>query len=161
MSNQCVRPHEPWTWIPSSGNTGRLQVERDPKGTWKWRQSSELTFSGDSFGTEPKGYNNGTWEMCRSNWKRSFGSVTKAQWLQERTVVRESLILAWTLSAVPAWVWQMQQINPYLPPFGIKQNNASKCCPGILAVIVTFVEKKKNALERPSVCIVSRSASQI
>ncbi len=53
----------------------------------------------------------------------------------------KSLILAWTLSAVPAWLWQMQQINPYLLPLGIKLNNASKCWPGKLAVIVTFVEK--------------------
>lgn len=43
---------------------------------------------------------------------------------------KKALKLARTLSAVPAWVWQMQQINPYLLPFGIKQNNTSKCWPG-------------------------------
>lgn len=90
MSNQCAWTYERWTWITSSGSTGRLQVKRDPKGTWKSRLGLELAFRGDSLGTKPKGCNNDTVEMCRSNWKRSFGSVTKgAQWLQERTVVRE------------------------------------------------------------------------
>lgn len=67
----------------------RLQVKRDPKGTSKWGVGLELALSGDSLGAKPKGYNNGTVEMCRCSWKSSFGTVTKAQWLQERTVVRE------------------------------------------------------------------------
>lgn len=47
----------------------------------------------------------------------------------------------------------MQQINPYLLPFGIKQNNASKCWPGKLAVIVSSVEKKKYILVKQRVCV--------
>lgn len=89
MSNQCAWPHEPWTWITSSGSARRLQVKRDPKGTSKWGLGLELALSRDSLGAKPKGYNNGTVEMCRSSWKSSFVTVTKAQWLQERTVVRE------------------------------------------------------------------------
>lgn len=89
MSNQCAWPHEPRTWITSSESTERLQVKRDPKGTWKRSLGLELAFIGDCLGTKPKQYNNGTVELCRSSWKRSFGSVTKAPWLQERTVVRE------------------------------------------------------------------------
>lgn len=72
VSNQCARPHEPRTWITSSGSTGRPQVKRDPKGPWMWRQGLDLTFSRNSVGTEPKGDNNSTVEMCRSGWKRSL-----------------------------------------------------------------------------------------
>lgn len=124
------------------------------------QKALELTSRGDTLGPKPRGYNNDRVEMCRFTWKRSFGSATKGvQWLQERTRGK-SLILAWTLSAVPARVWQMQQINPYLLPIGIKQNNASKCWPRKLAAIVTFVEE--HSWETVCVCvrIVSRSAAQ-
>lgn len=89
MSNRCARPCEPWTWITSSGSTGRPQVKRDSNWTLKGRLGLKHTVRGDGLGTKPKGYNNGTVEMCKSSWKRSFGSVTKAQSLQERTAVRE------------------------------------------------------------------------
>lgn len=33
VSNRCARPCEPWTWITSSGTTGRPRVKRDTNGT--------------------------------------------------------------------------------------------------------------------------------
>lgn len=65
------------------------QVERDMDMD---NQGLRCTFSGDGPGTKPKGDNNGTVEMCKSSWKRSFGSVTKAHRLQERTVARGKLL---------------------------------------------------------------------
>lgn len=94
------------------------------KGIWKRpansRPSLDPTLRGDSLGRKPRGYNNDIEEMCQSIGKGCFGNITKgSQWLQQRTVVMERLTLARTLSAVPAWVWQMQQINPYRLPLGI------------------------------------------
>lgn len=89
VSNRCAWPCEPWTWITSSGSTKSLQVKRDSSGTWTGSVGLKHTFSRKSVGTKPKGYNNSRVETCRSSWKRSFGGVTIAQRLQERTVVRE------------------------------------------------------------------------
>lgn len=43
----------------------------------KGNEGLQLTFRGENLGTKPKVYNNDTVEMCRSNWERSFGSVTE------------------------------------------------------------------------------------
>lgn len=136
MSNQCAWPHEPWTWITSSGSTGRVQVKRNPKGLGTCIQRTH-------FGYKAKGVQQWHSRNVLIQLKEVFWQCNKRGSVATREDIGEgkSLILAWTLSAVPAWVWQMQQINPYLLPFGIKQNNPSKCWPGKLAVIVTFVEK--------------------
>lgn len=63
---------------PGSHPVGALGCYRSrSKGKGKWRLGLELTFRGENLGKKPKVYNNNTVEMCRSNWKRSFGSVTK------------------------------------------------------------------------------------
>lgn len=154
MSNQCSQCHELWTWITTSKNSGRLQVTRDPKRTKKSRLYLDLTFRGDSLAIKPQRYNNDTEELCQSSWKNCFGEVTKgSQWSQQRTGMWETVTLAWTLSALPAYVWQMQQIKPYLLLLGIKQNNASKYSHEKLAAVVSCVGKK-NMYGKPEECIV-------
>lgn len=55
VSNRCARPCEPWTWIPSSGTTGRPRVKRDTNGTWRGRPGLKHTFQRRRSGYKAKG----------------------------------------------------------------------------------------------------------
>lgn len=55
VSNRCARPREPWTWIASSGTTGRPWVKRDTNGTWRGRPGLKHTFQRRRSGYKAKG----------------------------------------------------------------------------------------------------------
>lgn len=55
VSNRCARPCEPWTWIASSGTTGRPRVKRDTNGTWRGRLGLKHTFRRRRSGYKAKG----------------------------------------------------------------------------------------------------------